>query len=191
MNRINVLKFRFHQAGFTYLWVLLLVAFMGVGLTVAVDIDSTSTQRDKEKELLGIGRQFRSAIGRYYETQIPNGKKEYPVSLDDLLKDKRAPGIKRHLRKIFIDPMTGKAEWGVVRIAGRIVAVHSLSEKEPIKQDNFEAEEVNLRMKKKFTEWIFSYPSDLIMQVEMGSNPTILKLEDHKIPHIRRNENLK
>jgi hypothetical protein len=159
------------QTGFSYLWVLMLVAFMGVSLTLAVEIDSTASQRDKEKELLDIGRQFRTAIGRYYETQLAAGRHEYPTSLVDLLQDQRVPGIKRHLRKIFVDPMTGKAEWGLVKIGERVVGVHSLSDKLPIKQDGFEVEDLNLRGKQKVSEWVFTYPADLMLQIEAGRTP--------------------
>jgi len=150
--------------GFTYLWVLFLVALMGVGLTVAVEIDSVAAQRERERELLAVGRQFRSAIGRYYETQLTGGRREYPASLEDLLRDNRAPGIRRYLRKIFVDPMTGKAEWGFVRAGGRIVGVHSLSEREPIKQEGFEPEDMGFRGKKHVKEWVFTYPPELIVQ---------------------------
>jgi type II secretory pathway pseudopilin PulG len=158
------------QAGFSYLWLLLLVAFMGVGLTVAVEIDSTAVQRDREKELLAQGRQFRTAIGRYYESLQAGGKREYPSSLDDLLQDRRVPGVKRHLRRIFVDPMTRRPEWGLVKVGGRIVGVHSLSEGRPIKQDGFEAEDMGLRGKDKYSEWLFVYPSDLLLQ--MGTRGT-------------------
>ena len=129
------------EHGFAYLWTLLLVAFMGIGLTVGAEIYSTSVQRDKEKELLFIGRQFRDAIGRYYEGQLQGGARAYPVTLDELLQDTRSPGARRYLRKRFVDPMTGKPEWGLVIVAGRIVGVHSPSEKAPIKLDNFERSE--------------------------------------------------
>lgn len=144
-----------HRAcgGFSYLWVLMLVALMGVGLTVAAEVHSVASQRDKERELIAIGRQFRTAIGRYYES----GNRQFPNALSDLLRDERVPGVRRHLRKIFIDPMTGKAEWGLVRCAGRIIGVHSLSKKKPIKQDGFEPEEAALGKKSAYSEWVFSY----------------------------------
>ncbi len=160
---------RHREAGFAYLWVLFLVAFLGLSLTAAVEVDATNVQREREKELLSIGRQFRVAIGRYYETQLTAGRREYPAELADLLRDKRVPGIKRHLRQVFVDPMTGKSEWGLVKIGGRIVGVHSLSEKLPIKQDGFEADSANLRGKKKYSEWVFTYPADLVVQLEAGS----------------------
>lgn len=143
--------------GFSYLWVLLLVALMGVGLTVAAEVHSVASQRDKERELIAIGRQFSTAIGRYYES---GANREFPMSLDDLLRDERVPGVRRHLRKIFVDPMTGKAEWGLVRFDGRIVGVHSLSKKKPIKQDGFEPADADLQKKSSYSEWVFSYRVD-------------------------------
>lgn len=151
--------------GFSYLWVLMLVAFMGLSLVLAVDIDSTATQRDKEKELLAIGRQFRSAIMAYHEVQLMAGRPDYPATLEDLLQDRRFPGIRRHLRKVFVDPMTGRAEWGLVKWEGRIVGVHSLSDKVPIKQTGFEAEELNLAGRQKYSEWIFAYPADVLSRI--------------------------
>lgn len=145
------------QRGFSYLWVLLLVALMGIGLTVAAEIDATAAQRDKEQQLLAIGRQFRTAIERYHEA---SNVKEYPASLDDLLVDPRVPGVRRHLRKVFADPMTGRAEWGLVKVAGRIVGVHSLSERQPIKQANFEADDFGFAGRSKYSEWVFTYPAD-------------------------------
>lgn len=157
------------EAGFAYLWVLFLVAFLGLSLTAAVEVDATNVQREREKELLSIGRQFQAAIGRYYEIQLTAGRREYPAEFADLLQDKRVPGIKRHLRQVFVDPMTGKNEWGLVKIGGRIVGVHSLSDKVPIKQEGFEAGNTNLRGKKKYSEWVFTYPVDLILQLEAGA----------------------
>jgi len=147
-----------------YLWLLLLVAMMGVSLVVGVEFYTTSVQRDKEVELLAIGHQFRSAIGRFYETQRAGGqgdKGEYPATLDDLLKDNRSLALRRHLRRVFVDPMTGKAEWGLLKVGGKIVGVHSLSDKMPIKQDRFEAEDMGFRGKEKYSDWVFTYPSDL------------------------------
>src|SRR5882724_9399801 len=79
------------QNGFTYLWVLLLVAFMGVALTLAVEVDQTIVQREREKALLAIGREFRNAIGSYYESKYISGKNEYPATLEDLLLEPRQP----------------------------------------------------------------------------------------------------
>lgn len=160
-----------HQRGFTYLWVLLLVAVMGVGLTVAAELDATAARRDRERELLAIGRQFQTAIGRYYEGQGTGVVKEYPATLDDLLQDRRVPGIRRHLRKVFVDPMTASAEWGLVTVGGRVAGVHSLATGTPIKQDNFMPEQMNLRGKQTYAEWLFVYPPDLVLDGPPGVLP--------------------
>ncbi len=189
MDHFKIQTQHCRQKGFSYLWLLFLVAFMGIGLTMVVEIEATATQRTKEKELLAVGRQFRSAIGRYYETQVVMGKREYPATLEDLLHDNRFPGIKRHLRKVFIDPMTSKAEWGLVRVGGRIVGVHSLSEKIPIKQDGFEAEEERFKGKQKYSEWLFVYPGDFIQQIAMSASRNGLdRMHDTEPFHKDKNE---
>lgn len=158
------------QGGFTYLWVLLMVAFMGVALTLAAEVDQTIVNRDRENRLLAVGREFQRAIGSYYESQHIGGKKEYPASLEDLLQDPRFPGVKRHLRKLYTDPVTGKSEWGIKRVGGRIVGIYSLSEKAPIKQANFEVGLEYLHGAKKYSDWVFVYPSDFMLQPGDGSH---------------------
>jgi type II secretory pathway pseudopilin PulG len=157
------------EAGFTYLWVLLVVAFLGVGLVAATEVQTTLSRRSQEQALLSIGHQYRNAIARYHGAMRINGRNEYPATLDDLLQDKRFPEIRRHLRRIYPDPLTGKVEWGLTTVAGRIVGVHSLSEATPIKQDGFEAQDGSLRNKSKYSEWVFSYPPDLVVNPESAA----------------------
>jgi len=159
-------RFGKRQAGFSYLWLLLLVALMELGLITAVEMESTIIRRDQEKTLLATGRQFQTAIGRYYEEMQVGGRNMYPVTLEDLLLDPRFPGTHRHLRKIFVDPITGKAEWGLVKIGDRIVGVHSLSTQKPIKQGNFEPDMLQFSGAQKYSEWRFTYPPDLIIETE-------------------------
>lgn len=145
------------QRGFSLLWTLLLVAFLAFGVTLGVEMEATLSQRERERELLSIGRQFRAAIARYHDTPTATGQPEFPATLDDLLLDTRTGAARRHLRKVFVDPMTGRAEWGLVRIGNRIVGVHSLSEREPFKQDGFDADEPGFRGRRKISEWVFAY----------------------------------
>jgi hypothetical protein len=51
--------------------------------------------------------------------------------------------------------MTGKAEWGLVRIGDRIIGVHSLSEDPVIKKDGFEPDLRLLAGKNTYAEWLF------------------------------------
>jgi len=159
----------FSQRGFSYLWILMIVAFIGIGLVTAAEIYSTSVRRDQEKELLFVGRQMRDAIGRYYES-TPGGAKQYPDTLEALLVDPRFPIMRRHLRKLYIDPITGKSDWGLEYLGGRIVGIHSLSEKKPIKKANFELSETGFEGKEKYSEWVFTYPPNLLVQADSRAN---------------------
>ncbi|MBI3231350.1 MAG: type II secretion system protein [Burkholderiales bacterium] len=159
------------QGGFAYLWTLMLIGFMGVSLVIGSHLYQTTMQREKEAELLFIGRQFRTAFERYKTSGPENAKDQYPATLEDLLKDPRFPNTVRHLRKFYRDPMTGKNEWAPVLINGRVVGVHSLSEQKPIKQDNFEAADASFRGKDKYSEWVFTFPPDLLVK-ENGKDKT-------------------
>jgi hypothetical protein len=169
MPTIEWARGRRRQRGFSYLWVLMLVALMGVGLTVAADLDAIASRREREAQLLVVGRQFQVALGRYHAGGADGARHEYPATLEDLLRDPRVPGVRRHLRKVFVDPITGNKQWGLVRLNGRIVGVHSLSEQEPIKQDGFTPEHRALKGKKKYAEWLFVYPPELLITQPDGA----------------------
>ncbi|SNX60809.1 hypothetical protein SAMN06296273_2277 [Nitrosomonas ureae] len=98
------------ENGFVYLWALFSVALSGVIMAGAAQVWQAKSQRDKEAELLFIGEQFRKAIMSYHNT----GTKQYPEKLEDLLQDSRAINIQRHIRKIYLDPITNSEEWGLI-----------------------------------------------------------------------------
>jgi len=164
-------RVRSAKSGFAILWLLFLVALLGLGLSAAVRIEATTTQRDKERALLSIGRQFRQAIGAYYESQLAGRGHEYPATLDDLLKDNRFPAVRRHLRQVFVDPMTGRSEWGLIMVGGRIAGVRSLSDALPIKQAGFEPDDQGFSGQQKISAWAFTYPSDLLLRPDAGTAP--------------------
>ncbi|MDR0997375.1 MAG: hypothetical protein LBL69_06930, partial [Zoogloeaceae bacterium] len=89
---------------------------------------------------------------------------EYPHSFDELLRDSRIPGLARHLRKVFVDPMTGKTDWGMIKIGGRIVGVYSHSRQKPIKQGNFEPDQSQFEGATTYSDWVFTYPADLLLK---------------------------
>lgn len=98
------------ERGFVYLWALFTVVLAGIVMAGTGQMWQTKSQREKEAELMFIGEEFRKAIMSYHNS----GTKQYPDSLEDLLKDDRSPNIKRHLRKIYVDPLTNTAEWGII-----------------------------------------------------------------------------
>lgn len=152
------------QLGFSYIWVLILVALIGLGLSKAAEVISKSVQRDEERALLAIGHEFRNAIATYHQVAMANGLHQYPQSLDNLVRDDRSPGLHRHLRRIYFDPLTGRKEWGLIKVGGRIVGVYSLSARRAIKRQGFEPDDQQFSGKDFVREWVFAHPPNVILQ---------------------------
>jgi len=126
------------QRGVTYLALLFVVAAMTAALASVATYYSFEQQRQKELQLLWIGKQFTRAIGSYYQ-RSPGNVKQYPPNLEDLVEDRRFLTTERHLRRVYEDPFTGKADWVLVRQGDGIVGVHSASSRAPIKTGGFGA----------------------------------------------------
>ena len=145
------------QAGFTYFGVLFLVAMTGLALASFATVTSFERQRERETELLFVGHQFREAIRRYHESE-PDGRRRYPPNLQVLLEDPRTPALRRHLRRIYPDPLTGKAEWGLVEApGGGVMGVFSLAAQQPVKVAGFEAPNEGFDGARTYAEWRFTY----------------------------------
>jgi type II secretory pathway pseudopilin PulG len=159
-----------HEAGFTYLGVLFAVALMGAMLASIATIWHQVQQREKEKQLLFVGKQFRQAIASYYENS-PGLARQFPKSLDDLLEDRRVPFTRRHLRKIFYDPLTGSTDWGLVKDAGGgITGVYSKSDDEPLKKANFAEQFAQFEDKKRYSDWRFVYAPGSVPAIALAQN---------------------
>lgn len=183
------------QKGVVYLWALFAVTVAGVVMAGTGQLWQTKLQREKEQELLFIGDQYRKAIMSYYNNQL-TGIKQYPESLEELIEDKRGAVPIRHLRKVFIDPMTLTDEWGIVveedapqqaqgqqgqqgqnrgqnnagsRSASArkgIIGVYSLSKKKPFKKDNFPEHFAKFSEAETYQDWQFVFTQ----QSESGTN---------------------
>jgi hypothetical protein len=78
--------------------------------------------------------------------------------LEDLLQDNRYPGIKRHLRRLYPDPLTGAPRWGVILSEeGGIRGVYSLSPLMPLKQVGFDESDMDFENRQRYSEWQFVY----------------------------------
>ena len=146
------------QRGFTYIAILLAIALHGAVMAVAGSVWHIAQKRERERELLFIGEQFRSAI-RAYAQSGPGTAGQLPRTLDDLLLDPRFPRNKRHLRKVFVDPMTWKAEWGLVKTpdGSAILGVYSLSEETPLKKADFQPADRAFEGATRYSDWKFVY----------------------------------
>lgn len=144
-----------HQGGLTYLIFLFLIAALGAGSAAIGVVWQHLAQRDREAELLSVGNEYRRAIERFWLSEAETTKRRLPINLDELIEDKRAIPPRRHLRRHYIDPITGNGEWGVVRQNNGIVGIHSLSEAQPIKSGAFLARDSLFADKKRYSDWIF------------------------------------
>jgi len=148
---------RGRQRGVTYLLMLFAVAALGFGLARFGSLWSISAQRAREAELLFIGGEFARALASYQAAQ-PDDPAVGPATLDDLLLDPRVPFVRRHLRRLYRDPMTGAADWIVERQEGRIIGVRSRSLGPALRRAHLPAW-VNLSSEHgesiRYTDWLF------------------------------------
>jgi type II secretory pathway pseudopilin PulG len=142
--------------GFTYLSLIILLAILALVAAAGLKMGTLLQRAAAEEELLEIGAQFSEAL-RSYAAATPPGKPTQPPTLQDLLKDPRFPNPRRHLRKIFVDPVTGKAEWGVIWLGDKIgvLGVYSLSDARPLKIANFDIRFLNMENREKISDWKF------------------------------------
>lgn len=146
-----------NQNGMSLIGALLVIMLVGFGLAEAGNRWSDARQREREQELLKVGDTIRRAIGNYYN-QSPGMVKQFPPTLQALLKDERFPVPQRYLRKLYLDPVTGREGWGILEApSGGIMGVYSLSGEAPFKTSNFAPPYREFAKKKYYGEWMFAY----------------------------------
>jgi type II secretory pathway pseudopilin PulG len=157
------------QRGFTYLGLLFAVAVIGITLATVGVVWSAQIRRDKEAELLFAGDQIRAAIGHYYN-ETPAGAHTYPASLEELLQDQRWPQVHRHLRRIYVDPMTASTDWQLIAAPeGGIMGVVSTATGVPIKKANFGRADRAFEDAECYCDWQFAYRPNLRMRIPVRS----------------------
>jgi type II secretory pathway pseudopilin PulG len=145
---------RTRHGGFTYLAVLFLLALAAITATATAIVWRIEHQREQEAELLFAGAEIARAI-ESYRAVAPNAPQPWPRSLDDLLRDPRTPGVRRHLRKVYRDPVNRSGEWGLIRTQeGGIVGVHSLSIRTPVR--TVPAAGLTMREPGRYAGWLFT-----------------------------------
>lgn len=151
------------HAGFAYILLLVAIAVIGVVASSSLSLGAVVSRRDAEKNLLAIGTEFEVALRSYAGVaagaiNAPNARG--PRTLEELLRDPRNPAVKRHLRQIYVDPLTGKTEWGLLKDpAGLIVGVYSLAEGTPIKRSGFDVWRTHCEEATSYRQWVFGLPN--------------------------------
>ena len=111
------------QAGMTLVELIIACAILMILSSAALPIARFSIMKRKENELHRDLREMRDAIDRYKDAADRNlirvevGSEGYPPDLDTLVKGVQLGGAAdrkiRFLRRVPVDPMTGRAEWGL------------------------------------------------------------------------------
>jgi type II secretory pathway pseudopilin PulG len=144
------------QKGLVLLTVLVFILVTTMAASSLMVVYKTQLQREKEQQLLFAGAQFRKAIASYYNTIPPGGARSLPQSLEALVADNRFPKPIQHLRRIYVDPMTGVADWQLIRENGGIVGVKSQSNQPTIKKKGFPKGYEHFEDKALYSDWTFS-----------------------------------
>ena len=112
--------------GFTFIELVIVTAIVMILASVAVPMAQVTAQRQREAELHHALREMRTAIDKFKDaadqglipsTELDPGNEGYPKDLDTLVDGvsvaNDASGRKlKFLRRVPVDPMTRKAEWG-------------------------------------------------------------------------------
>jgi len=145
--------------GFAYLLLIGVLAVLAAGMAALGTQWSAAAQREREAELFFRGQQLGRALADWREA-TPAGQPRGPLRLDELLADERAAVQRHHLRRLYTDPFTGRADWALERDAdGRITGVHSRS-----RQPAMRRVQVRLRVgadpaRPEVGDWLFEPPA--------------------------------
>ena len=109
--------------GFTLAELVMVVALIAVLSAIALPVAKFTVKRHKEAELRLALRQIRTAIDEYKRLSdqglipVELDTEGYPKELEKLVEGVELVGqvkkVRKFLRRIPIDPMTGEAEWGL------------------------------------------------------------------------------
>jgi type II secretory pathway pseudopilin PulG len=145
---------RSRAGGWALLTALLSAMLIGLSATAAQISLRIEREREREQQLLMIGREFVAAL-RSYRDAAGVTQPELPRQLSDLVEDRRAISVMRHLRRIPVDPLTGKEDWGLVRQGDRIIGIHSQATRAPLTRRGFPADFADFDKAARLSDWRF------------------------------------
>ncbi|WP_206131107.1 hypothetical protein [Burkholderia sp. Ac-20379] len=147
---------RARQRGYAYIALLIGIAIIAVAAAATIQIGALYQRRMAERALLDVGDAFQRALLSYADS-TPAGLPRAPRTLDDLVHDPRFPNPTRHLRRIYADPLTGRADWVLIRSPDGqgIVGIHSASRARPIQIKQFPKEFIGFENQRRYTRWVF------------------------------------
>ena len=119
----RVVVHRRRESGFTLAELVTVAAILTILATVTLPVAKFTVKRSKEAELRQALRQMRTAIDEYKRyadsalIEVDLGTEGYPKKLEVLVEGVEIVGQVdkklKPLRRLPVDPMTGKDEWGL------------------------------------------------------------------------------
>jgi type II secretory pathway pseudopilin PulG len=123
ISKFVIRNSKLFRRGAIYPILLINIAVIGVATAALAQLWSVQVQREKEEELLFRLGEFRRAIQTYRTDH-----NRLPKELGDLLQDRSRLQVRRYLRRIYTDPMTGKADWQLKLVVDRTGAVSGIQD---------------------------------------------------------------
>ena len=126
MRRLRALG-RSAEGGFTFIELIIATALLMILASAALPLARVSIKRQRESDLRYDLRQIRTAIDKYKDAvdrgqisslNVDPGSQNYPPDLQTLVDGVQVANTMvemkmKFLRRIPIDPITGKADWGM------------------------------------------------------------------------------
>ena len=114
------------DSGFSFIELIVVSGIVFVLASAAMPLAQVTAQRQREAELRRTLRELRTAVDKFKDsvdqgiiptTELKPGSEGYPPDLDTLVEGVSQVGRLdfklKFLRRVPVDPMTGKAEWGM------------------------------------------------------------------------------
>lgn len=154
MRRGETLRSR--QRGLGWIFVLLLLAVVSAASAGVAARWADQRERQQEQELLWVGNAYAQALASY-RAATPGGVPRFPASLSALLEDRRGPVLRRHLRQLYPDPVTGHADWLLLRDSqGDVAGLRSASMATPWRRQAMQLASCDVAPATHYSDWVFT-----------------------------------
>ena len=159
------------QHGFVLIGLLVALALAALAAVQTGQGLADSRRYEMETEWLFVGEQYRSAILSYWR-ESP-GVRSWPTRLDDLLEDRRFAQPRRHLRKLYTDPLTGDSNPALINQGSALIGVYSQALGLPFRQTGFTPNQRGFDAAQRYADWRFVAQISGALPGQAASSPSL------------------